>query len=38
MFNSSKVKVEYKEEKTNPEKLAGLIAKLGYPVIREKHK
>jgi copper chaperone CopZ len=33
MFNSSKVKVDYNEEKTDPDKLAGLIEKLGYPVI-----
>lgn len=33
MFNSSKVKVVYNEEKTSPDKLAGLIEKLGYPVL-----
>lgn len=33
MFNSSKVKVTYDTEKTNPEILTGLIEKLGYPVL-----
>lgn len=33
LFNSSKVKVDYDEEKTKPEKLAELIKKLGYPII-----
>lgn len=33
MFNSSKVKVDYDEGKTQPDKLATIIEKLGYPVI-----
>ena len=33
LFNSSKVKVTFDQEKTNPESLAGLIQKLGYPVL-----
>lgn len=33
LFNSSKVRVNYNEELTNPEKLAALIEKLGYPII-----
>lgn len=33
LFNSSKVKVDYKEDKTSSDKLAGLIEKLGYPVL-----
>ena len=33
LFNSSKVRVNYDEELTNPEKLAALIEKLGYPII-----
>lgn len=33
LFNSSKVKVDYKEGETEPEKLATLIEKLGYPVL-----
>ena len=36
LFNSSKVKVEYNEEKTSSDKLAGLIEKLGYPVLSHK--
>lgn len=36
MFNSSKVKVDYEEDKTNPDKLAELIEKLGYPVLSGK--
>jgi len=33
MFNSSKVKVTFDQEKTSPEALAGLIKKLGYAVL-----
>lgn len=33
LFNSSKVKVEYKEGKIDPEKIASLIEKMGYPVL-----
>lgn len=36
LFNSSKVKVAYSEDKTSPERLAGLIEKLGYPVLSHK--
>ncbi len=36
LFNSSKVKVEYNEEKTSADKLAGLIEQLGYPVLSQK--
>lgn len=36
MFNSSKVKVTFDQEKTSPETLAGLIEKLGYPVLSHK--
>ena len=35
LFNSSKVKVAYSDDKTSPEKLAGLIEKLGYPVLSQ---
>ncbi|MFA5619426.1 MAG: heavy metal-associated domain-containing protein [Weeksellaceae bacterium] len=33
MFNSSKVKVTYNEEETNPEEISAIIEKLGYPVL-----
>ena len=33
MFNSSKVKITYNEEETNPNKLSEIIEKLGYPVL-----
>ena len=33
LFNSSKVKVEYDEEKVSADKLAAVIEKVGYPVI-----
>lgn len=33
LFHSSKVKVSFSEDKTEPEKLATLIEKLGYPVL-----
>lgn len=33
LFNSSKVKVAYDEEKTSADTLAALIEKLGYPVL-----
>ncbi len=33
MFNSSKVKVSYNQQKTSSETLAALIEKLGYPVL-----
>lgn len=36
LFNSSKVKVAYDEEITNANRLAGLIEKLGYPVLSHK--
>jgi len=36
MFNSSKVKVTFDQEQTSPETLAGLIEKLGYPVLSHK--
>lgn len=35
LFNSSKVKVAYREDKTSPEKLAEIIEKLGYPVLSQ---
>lgn len=37
LFNSSKVKVEAQEDKA-PEELAGVIEKLGYPVLSQKVK
>lgn len=33
LFNSSKVKVEYDEEKVSSERLAELIEKVGYPIL-----
>lgn len=33
MFHSSKVKVTYNEEETNPKELSEIIEKLGYPVL-----
>lgn len=33
MFNSSKVKITYNEEETNPNELSEIIEKLGYPVL-----
>lgn len=33
LFNSSKVKVKYDEEKVASERLSDLIQKLGYPVL-----
>lgn len=36
LFNSSKVKVEYDEEKISFDRLAELIEKLGYPSINFK--
>ncbi len=33
MFNSSKVKITYNEEETNPKELSEIIEKLGYPVL-----
>lgn len=33
LFNSSKVKVEYDEDKVSADKLAAVIEKVGYPVI-----
>ena len=33
LFNSSKVKIAYDEDKTSAEQLAALIEKLGYPVL-----
>lgn len=33
MFNSSKVKITYNEEETNPEEISEIIEKLGYPVL-----
>ena len=35
MFSSSKVKVTFDQEKTNPDTLAELIKKLGYPVLSQ---
>lgn len=32
LFNSSKVKVKYKEEEVTPGQLANTIEKLGYPI------
>ncbi|MDD2289133.1 MAG: heavy metal-associated domain-containing protein [Bacteroidales bacterium] len=34
MFNSSKVKIEYDQDKTSPEKLSGIIEKLGFKVLK----
>lgn len=36
LFNSGKVKTEYDERLTDAEKLANVIEKLGYPVIKTK--
>jgi len=36
LFNSSKVKVQYKEEEVSPDRLADLIQKTGYPVLTAK--
>lgn len=33
MFHSSKVKVRYDQEQTNPKELSEIIEKLGYPVL-----
>lgn len=33
LFNSSKVKIQYDEEKVSSERLAELIEKVGYPVL-----
>lgn len=33
LFNSSKVKIEYDEEKVSTDRLVELIEKVGYPVI-----
>ena len=33
LFNSSKVKVEYDEDKVSADRLAAVIEKVGYPVI-----
>lgn len=33
LFNSSKVKVDYNEDEVQPQKLASIIEKLGYPVL-----
>ncbi|MFA5588092.1 MAG: heavy metal-associated domain-containing protein [Mariniphaga sp.] len=33
LFNSSKVKVEYNEDKVSAERLAEVIEKVGYPVL-----
>lgn len=33
LFNSSRVRVDYDDEKTSPEVLAAIIEKLGYPVL-----
>lgn len=35
LFNSSKVKVAYNEDKTAPDKLAAIIDKLGYQVLSQ---
>lgn len=34
LFNSSKAKVQYKEEKTEPEALAAVVRNLGYDVLK----
>jgi len=34
MFNSSKVKIEYDQDKTSPEKLSGIIEKLGFKILK----
>lgn len=36
LFNSSKVKVEYDEEKNSSDRLIEVIEKIGYPVINSK--
>lgn len=36
LFNSSKVRVEFDDEKTNAETLAEVIEGLGYPVLKTK--
>jgi copper chaperone CopZ len=36
LFNSSKVKVEFDDSKTNADKLEEIIGKLGYPVLSSK--
>lgn len=36
LFNSSKVKAEFNEDKTNVEKISSVIAKLGYTVLSTK--
>jgi len=33
LFNSSKVKISYQEDRVTSEKLAGLIEKVGYPIV-----
>lgn len=33
LFNSSKVKVEYNEDKVSADRLAEVIEKVGYPVL-----
>jgi len=33
LFNSSKVKVQYDEEKVSSDRLAALIEKVGYPIL-----
>lgn len=33
LFNSSRVKVEYNEDKVSAERLAEVIEKVGYPVL-----
>ena len=36
LFNSSKVKIEYDEEKVSSDQLAELIKKVGYPILSSK--
>jgi len=36
LFNSSKVKVEYDEDKVSSNRLAEVIEKVGYPVLSSK--
>ncbi len=33
LFNSSKVKIQYDEEKVSSDRLAELIEKVGYPIL-----
>lgn len=33
LFNSSRVKIDYDEEKVSADRLAGVIEKVGFPII-----